>query len=60
MLEQARLVAAGWKQALSGRWFHDDIPAIDRRRRLFTTADALALLDADPSNANHETMGEPA
>lgn len=54
MTDQARLVDAGWKQALSGRWFHDNVPAVAGRRRLFTTGDALALLDADPSNTNAE------
>lgn len=54
MIDQARLVAAGWGQSSSGRWWHPDLPVVDRRRRLFTTADALSLLDADPSTRTQE------
>lgn len=46
MLDQARLVGAGWRQTLSGRWWHEDLPGAHGRRRLFTALDALALLDA--------------
>lgn len=59
MLEQAPLVAAGWHQSLSGRWWHPDLPTIANRRRMFSTADALALLDADPSKSISESK-EPA
>ena len=54
MLEQARLVAAGWKQRVSGRWWHPDLPLLNDRRRMYTVADALALVDVDPSNNTPE------
>jgi hypothetical protein len=59
MLEQAPLVTHGWQQSLSGRWWHPSMPTQNGRRRLFTTADALALLDADPSKST-TTIEEPA
>jgi hypothetical protein len=46
MIDQARLIAAGWQQTRSNRWWHESIPGAAGRRRLFTLADALGLLDA--------------
>ena len=41
-----RLFAAGWVAIRNGRWTHPDMPSTAGRRRLFTTAQALTLLDA--------------
>ena len=59
MLDQARLVAAGWQTTLSGRWHHADIPCMYGRKRLFTTNDALALLDASDA-VSSEKKARPA
>lgn len=59
MLEQARLVAAGWRQTLSGRWWHPDLPGALGRKRLFTVMDALVLLDASDA-VDSEKKARPA
>lgn len=47
-VQMGALILAGWHQSSTGRWYHDAFPGTHGRRRLFTTPDALALLDADP------------
>lgn len=42
-----RLVSAGWKQTVSGRYVHPNLAPVGAgRRRPFTEAEALTLLDS--------------
>ncbi len=50
------LTEAGWIRTRSGRWHHDQFPGTNDRRRLFTEADAYALLEASPRQTHDEQV----
>lgn len=49
--DAARLITAGWTQTRSNRWTHPALPASPNRLKLFTLEAALALVNADPTQA---------
>lgn len=56
-MTDARLIAAGWKRTPSGRWLHADAPPLERgRRRLFTEAEALTLLNAEQNQPSPDVV----
>lgn len=57
LLDQSRLLKAGWNMTLSGRWSHPDLTTgpLGLRRRVFALDAALSLLDADPTQPHSVT-----
>lgn len=44
--DSERLLLAGWRPLLSGKWTHPQLPPVHGRRRPFSAFEALTLLDA--------------